>query len=104
MRGIILCPRGQEVVIEPGQNQPKEIRRFSEDADLKKELKVEDWNTYEVTAKDFTFTNKINGHVMSIFTDADPGVRKSKGILAIQAHVGPPMKVEVKNIRIKKLK
>jgi len=102
-RGI-LCHRGQEAVIEPGRDQPKEVRRFAEDADLKKELKFEDWNTYEVTAKDFTFTNKINGHVMSIFTDANPDARKDKGILAIQAHTGPPMKVEVKNIRIKKLK
>lgn len=101
-RGI-LCQRGQETVFEPGQRQPKEIRRFAEDAVLKKELKVEDWNAYEVTAKGFTFTNKINGHVTSIFTDEDTEVRKSNGILAIQSHVGPPMKVEVKNIRIKKL-
>ena len=103
-RGIILSQRGQETVIEPGQKQPKEVRRIAEDAALKKDLKVEDWNSYEVTVKGFTFTNKINGHEMSIFTDADTDVRKSNGILAIQAHVGPPMKVEIKNIRIKKLK
>lgn len=104
MRGTILSQRGQETLCEPGQRQPKEVRRFAEDAALKKELKVEDWNAYEVTAKDFTFTNKINGHIMSIFTDSDTAIRKSSGILAIQVHVGPPMKVEVKNMRIKKLK
>jgi len=103
-RGIILSQRGQEAVIEPGQRQPAEVRRFADGEALKRELKVDDWNTYEVTAKDFTFTNKINGHVMSIFTDNDPELRKSTGLLAIQAHTGPPMKVEVRNIRIKKLK
>jgi len=103
-RGIILSHRGQETVIEPGQSQPREVRRFADGDALKRELKVDDWNTYEVTAKDFTFTNKINGHVMSIFTDNDPELRKSTGLLAIQAHTGPPMKVEVRNIRIKKLK
>ena len=100
-RGI-LCQRGQETVVGE-DHKPKEVKRFAENEVLKKALKVEDWNTYEVTAKGFTFTNKINGQVMSICTDEDKEVRKSKGILAIQAHVGPPMKVEVKNIRIKKL-
>ena len=101
-RGI-LCHRGQETVIGD-DSKPKEVRRFAENEALKKEIKVEDWNAYEVTAKGFTFTNKINGHVMSICTDEDKAKRKESGILAIQAHTGPPMKVEVKNIRIKKLK
>jgi len=101
-RGI-LCERGQETVVGD-DGKPKEVRRFAENDALKKELNVEDWNAYEVTAKGFTFTNKINGHVTSICTDEDKASRKGSGILAIQAHAGPPMKVEVKNIRIKKLK
>ena len=101
-RGI-LCDRGQETVVD-SDHKPKEVRRFASNEELKKEIKVEEWNEYEVTAKGFTFVNKINGHVMSICTDEDTEVRKSQGILAIQAHQGPPMKVEVKNIRIKKLK
>ena len=100
-RNIILSHRGQEAVFEPRQGQSKEVRRFAEDATLKNELRVEDWNAYEVTVKGFTFTNKINGHLMSIFTDEDTDIRKRSGILAIQVHTGPPMKVEVKNIRIK---
>jgi hypothetical protein len=98
----ILCQRGQETVVGD-DHKPKEVKRFAEDEALKKELKVEDWNAYEVTAKGFTFTNKINGHVMSVCTDEDKEVRKSKGILAVQIHQGPPMTVEVKNIRIKKI-
>ena len=98
----ILCQRGQETVIG-SDSKPKEVRHFAESDALKKELKAEDWNAYEVTAKGFTFTNKINGHVMSICTDEDPK-RKASGILAIQAHAGPPMTVEIKNIRLRKLK
>ena len=101
-RGI-LCERGLETVLEPGQKKPKEVRRFAETEALKKELKIEDWNSYEITAKGFTFTNTINGHVMSICTD-EQDVRRNSGIIAIQVHKGQPMKVEVKNIRIKKLK
>ena len=103
--GGILCQRGLETSIEDvdGKRTPKTVRRFAENEALKKELKVEDWNSYEITAKGFTFTNKINGHVMSISTD-NSSARKSAGIFAVQAHVGPPMKVEIKNIRIKRLK
>jgi len=97
----ILCHRGQETIIGD-DSRPREVRRFAENEALRRELKVEDWNSFEVTAKGFTFTNKINGHVMSICTDEDTAKRRATGILAIQAHVGPPMKVEVKNIRIKK--
>jgi len=102
-QGAILSQRGQETIAELGQRQSREVRRFAEAEALKRELKIDDWNAYEVTAKGFTFTNKINGHVMSIFTDEDTEVRKSSGILAIQAHRGPPMRVEIRNIRIKKL-
>ncbi len=101
-RGI-LCLRGQETVLEEGKKQPHEVRKFAENEALKKEIKVADWNSYEITAQGFTFTNKINGHVMSICTDDDTKVRRAGGIVAIQAHTGPPMKVEVKNIRLKKL-
>jgi hypothetical protein len=101
-RGI-LCQRGQETVIGD-DSKPKEVRRFAENETLKKELKTEDWNAYEITAKGFTFTNKINGHVMSICTDEDKAQRRESGILAIQVHTGPPMKVELKNIRIKTIK
>jgi hypothetical protein len=100
--GGILCERGLETVIETGQ-KPRTVRRFAENDALKKELKVNDWNSYEITVQNFTFTNKINGHIMSISTDEDKEHRRESGIFAIQAHVGPPMKVEIKNLRLKRL-
>ncbi|MDR2345008.1 MAG: DUF1080 domain-containing protein [Planctomycetaceae bacterium] len=98
--GGILCQRGLESVIEKGQKS-KTVKRFAENNTLKKELKADDWNSYEIIADGFTFTHKINGHVMSITKDEDNEKRRKSGIFAIQAHVGPPMKVEIKNLRIK---
>ncbi|MDR2762980.1 MAG: DUF1080 domain-containing protein [Planctomycetaceae bacterium] len=98
--GGILCQRGLESVIEAKQ-KPKTIRKFADNNELKKSLKVEDWNSYEITAEGFTFTHKINGQIMSITKDEDKDHRRESGIFAIQAHVGPPMKVEIKNLRIK---
>jgi len=99
----ILCMRGQVSIIGD-DSKPKEVARFGEHDDFKKGLKVEDWNSYEVIAEGFTFINKINGQIISICIDQDRANRRASGILALQAHVGPPMKVEVKNVRIKKLK
>jgi hypothetical protein len=40
---------------------------------------------------------------MSDVTDNDEANRKLTGLLGVQVHVGPPMKVEYRNIRIKEL-
>ncbi len=41
---------------------------------------------------------------MSEVTDHDTVNGKSAGLLGVQVHVGPPMKVEYRNIRLKQLK
>ena len=98
-RGI-LAHRGQ--IAEIGNDhQSKEVGRFAANDALKEKIKVEDWNEYEIVADGFTFTNKINGQLMSICFDKDEKERRKTGIIAIQAHVGPPMKVEIKNLKIK---
>ena len=43
----------------------------------------------------------INGQVMSVVIDDDVPNRPEDGLLGVQVHVGPPMKVEYRNIRLK---
>jgi hypothetical protein len=45
----------------------------------------------------------LNGHLMSVVIDEDPANRKLEGKLGVQVHVGPPMKIEYRNFRIKQL-
>jgi hypothetical protein len=45
----------------------------------------------------------VNGVLMSDVTDNDKANRKMQGLLGVQVHVGPPMKVEYRNIRLKEL-
>ena len=45
----------------------------------------------------------INGHLMSTTIDDDAAGRRMEGLIGVQVHVGPPMKVEYKNWRIKNL-
>jgi len=40
---------------------------------------------------------------MSELIDDDTANRKMDGLIGIQVHRGPPMKIEVRNIRLKKL-
>ena len=48
-----------------------------------------------------TLIHLINGHVMSVVVDDDPQERTSEGLIGMQVHVGPPMKIEFRNIRLK---
>jgi hypothetical protein len=41
---------------------------------------------------------------MSEVLDEDPETRRASGLLGVQVHVGPPMKIDYRNIRVKKLK
>ena len=48
-------------------------------------------------------THLLNGQVMSVVIDDDAARRKFDGLLGVQVHVGPPMKVEFRQIRLKRL-
>jgi hypothetical protein len=43
----------------------------------------------------------VNGVLMSEVLDRDSANRKSEGLLGVQVHVGPPMKIEYRSIRLK---
>jgi hypothetical protein len=46
----------------------------------------------------------VNGVLMSDVTDNDEAYRTFSGHIGFQVHVGPPMKVLYKNIRLKIIK
>lgn len=100
-RGI-LALRGQKVVIGPN-HKPKVVEKFGDEAELQKFINMDGWNDYEVTFKGYTVTHVINGHKMIEATDEDVEMRRRSGLLAFQIHRGPSMKVQVKDIRLKRL-
>ena len=54
-------------------------------------------------ARGNTLVQVLNGHVMSMLIDDDAANRALDGLIGIQVHRGPAMKVEVRNIRLKRL-
>jgi hypothetical protein len=65
-------------------------------------IKKGEWNDYVVIVNGPHLIHKINGNTTSEVIDHSDKALKS-GILALQLHAGDPMKVEFRNLRIKKL-
>jgi hypothetical protein len=72
-------------------------------AELAKAIKNDDWNSIHLIVRGNTMVHLLNGQVMCVLVDDDPAGRAMEGLLGMQVHVGPPMKVEYRNVRMKKL-
>ncbi len=70
---------------------------------LKGLIKAEDWNDIHLVIKGNHLQHYVNGVLMSDVTDDDTVHRKDKGLIGVQVHVGPPMKVQYRNIMLKEL-
>ena len=71
--------------------------------DLKKALKLNDWNDYEVEAVGSKVKLSINGVVTVDYTEADETIAR-EGIIAVQVHAGGPMEAQFRNLRIKEVR
>lgn len=96
-----LARRGQVTRID-ASNQVHEIGSLGNADDLLAHIETDGWNSYKIIAKENTLIHVINGRVMSIGTDHGSKM-KEDGLLGFQLHLGPPMKVEYRNILFRKL-
>jgi hypothetical protein len=72
--------------------------------DIRNNIKEGDWTDYTISAHGNHLQHIINGKVTVDVTDEQEAKRAMEGILAFQAHAGPPMKVQFKDIYLKELK
>ncbi|MCY7350431.1 MAG: DUF1080 domain-containing protein [Cytophagaceae bacterium] len=115
-----LAYRGQKTTIPPytGQATPEAVRAnvknnawtglavtgsLGSSDSLKTLIKSEGWNAFHLIVKGNRLQHFINGVLMSEVIDEDTVNRKSKGLLGVQVHVGPPMKVQYRNLMLKQL-
>jgi hypothetical protein len=95
MRGQIThIPTGKKAEIIGSVGSAKELESY---------IKTDDWNEYHLIIRGNMLIHILNGHVMSVVIDDDVEGRRLEGQLGVQVHVGPPMKIEYRNFRIKKL-
>lgn len=97
-----LAYRGQSVVLATGA-PPKVERELGDRAELQKKVLKEEWNQVHIIAKGNLLQHFTNGVLMSEVRDDDAEKRKMSGLLGVQVHVGPPMKIEFRKILLKRL-
>lgn len=66
-------------------------------------IKPRDWNELIIRAEGPRLRHWVNGRLVVDVTDEQEGKAARSGILALQLHSGPPMKVQFKDIRLKRL-
>jgi Domain of Unknown Function (DUF1080) len=96
-----LAMRGQMTLLQPGKKG--KIADLRSGDDLKGSIKVNDWNHFHIIARGNVLTHILNGILMAEAIDDDAAGRAMSGLIGFQMHVGPPMKVEFRNIWLKNL-
>ena len=96
-----LALRGQTTRVETGK-KARVVANIQTADELKNAIKVSDWNQLHIIARGSTLIHSLNGHLMSVVVDEDTGGRAASGLIGFQIHVGAPMKVEFRNILLKK--
>ncbi len=100
-RGLLSKPGEKSTIGDNGK--PTVTGKTGDRAELAKAIKKDDWNTYHIVAKGNHIKHSINGVLQAELTDEDDAALRS-GLLALQLHAGPPMKVQFRNILLKRLK
>jgi hypothetical protein len=96
-----LAMRGQMTQLQP--EKKKIVANLRGDEELKALIKANDWNQVHIIARGNELTHIFNGHLMAQAVDDDAAARAAGGLLGFQLHVGPPMKLELRNIWLKNM-
>jgi hypothetical protein len=96
---LFLALRGQLTRVV-GSRPPVLVSTFANADDLAKVV-TDGWNAVHVIARGSMLTHILNGQLMCVVVDDDAPKRSANGLIGVQVHVGPPMKVEYRDIRLK---
>lgn len=81
----------------------KVLKKLGSREEIRSHFRQEDWNEYRIEAKGNHLKHFVNGVLMSEVVDHDPVHRRLDGMLGVQVHKGPPMKVEYRRFLLKSL-
>lgn len=97
----VLAERGEKVLIETNGVR-RVVGSLGDAARLLQAVRTNDWSDYSVFAKGGQVRQAINGVPMCELEDHDPK-RLVRGWLALQVHTGPPMRVQFKDVYLRRL-
>jgi len=93
----ILSHTGEKVIVDP-DGQPWVVDEMPV-----KEFAPGEWRDFRVLVRGNHHQHWIDGHKTADLIDFDENGRALEGVLAVQVHVGPAMKIEYKDFKIKHL-
>ncbi len=93
----ILSHTGEKVIVDP-DGQPWVV-----DTIPVEEFAADQWHDFRVLVRGNHHQHWIDGHRTADLIDLDEDGRALEGVLAVQVHVGPEMKVQFKDFKIKHL-
>jgi hypothetical protein len=96
---LFLAVRGQVTRVVGGR-PPVLVSTIGDTKELSS-LATDDWNSVHLSIRGNVLAHMLNGRLMSVTFDDDAPNRSAQGLIGMQVHVGPPMKVEYRNIRLK---
>jgi Domain of Unknown Function (DUF1080) len=96
---LFLAVRGQLTRVVGGR-PPVLVSTLGDERELAAVV-TDGWNSVHLMARGHTLRHIVNGRVMSVVIDDDASHRPIDGLIGVQVHVGPPMKVEYRNMRLK---
>jgi hypothetical protein len=97
---LFLAQRG-DIAHVTGTRIPAVLSRVGDIKELGRFL-TDSWNSVHLIVRGNLLLHNINGHLMCMVMDDDPQ-RPRRGFIGVQVHVGPPMQVQYRNWRLKKL-
>lgn len=98
-----LAMRGQKVILRTNEKPVVTDSTGLGSSDALKALIKSGWNDIRIVAKGNKMQHYINGVLMSEAIEEDKVLGKSSGLLGMQVHVMPKMKVEYRKIYLKQL-
>lgn len=97
-RGAVVKRGFKATISEDGIHTDTE---FASPDELIKKVNKGDWNEYEIECQGNHIVLRLNGVTMCEVDDYEPKYSLDSGVIALQMHAGPPMKVQFKDLRIK---
>ncbi|MEZ6063001.1 MAG: sulfatase-like hydrolase/transferase [Planctomycetaceae bacterium] len=93
----ILSHTGEKVIVDES-GQPWVVDKMPV-----REFAPDEWHDFRVLVQGNHHQHWIDGHQTADLIDLDPTGRALEGVLAVQVHVGPAMKIQYRDFKIKHL-
>lgn len=98
----VLARRGEKTVVGAGNSGLVVVGHVGDAEEILSHIDLEGWNEYHIIARGNQCIQKINGVIVSEFSESGED-RLRSGLIALQLHAGPPMEVRFRNLRLRHL-